>query len=296
MATAKKTTPAKEQKPTTALAAQGTREIANWEEEFERQAAESAKMEESTSTGAFFSLKAGVLAWDGQALENNQMACIVVDSILENVTYDVAFDSDNPTPPRCFAFSRTGEGMKPHNSVFEIKQEVNDTCAGCPRNEFKTAVKADGSPGKGKACRNTRRLALIPAGKLDGNGKFTPNKKADEYASATMGFMKLPVTSVANYSAFVKQIAGSLKRPPHGVFTKIKVSPDAKNQFKVTFEALDLVPKELIPVVMGRHEEAKLSIEQPYNLEQEEAAPAKGKPAAKKAAAAPAKKAVKRKF
>lgn len=270
MATAKKTaaSPAK------------STEIINWDEELALQAGASAKMEESTSTGAMFSIKSGVLSWNDSPVENNQMAVIITDAILENVAYEAEFDIDNPAPPRCFAFGRDVIEMKPHASVFEKGQQVNDVCAGCEYNKFGTADK-----GKGKKCRNIRRLALIPAGKLDGNGKFTMEKSEDAFADATMGFMKLPVTSTTAFAAYVKTLAGAMRRPPHGVFTKIKVVPDAKSQFKVTFEPLGLVPNNLMGAVMGRHKEAVLSIEQPYNLDFEaDEAPARGKkPAAKKA-------------
>lgn len=251
--------------------------IINWEEQLAADAALSAKMEESTATGSFFGTKSGVLTWNDSPVENNQMATVIVGSILENVSYDGEFDIDNPQPPTCFAFGHDEADMKPHATVVAAGQAVHETCSGCPRNAFGTADK-----GKGKACRNIRRLAVIPAGKIDGNGKFTPVKKAEELEEAVMGFIKLPVTSVRPYSAFVKQTAAALKRPPHGIFSKIKIVPDAKSQFKVLVEPLGLVPNDLLGAVMSRKDEAALTIEQPYNLEGGDEAPARGKkPAAR---------------
>jgi hypothetical protein len=93
--------------------------------------------------------------------------------------------------------------------------------------------------------------------------------------------MKIPVTSVKGYAAFVKSVAGSLKRPPHGIFTKVSVRPDPQTQLKVLFEPLAQVPNELLPAIMKRHEEAAASIEFPYApAEEREAKPkARGKPA-----------------
>lgn len=288
----KKTTPAEDDVQTSASNESSSRELADWDLQMRADAALAAKMEESTATGQFFSIKAGVLSWNDSPLENNQMACVIVDSILENVTYDEGYDDEVRSPPRCFAFGRAKADedvvMVPHADVVARGQQCNDTCAGCPRNKFGTAEK-----GRGKACSNRRRLAVIPIGKLDANGRFTPEKHAKNVEEASMGFLKLPVMSVKNYSAFVKQLAGATGRPPYGVVTKIKVVPDPKSQFRVTFEALQEIPRDLGPAVLKRVKEAQTAIMQPYNLdgEEEEAAPARGrgntrgKPAAKKAPA-----------
>lgn len=298
MAAAKKTTA----KPTTKQDAgadaapvneSSSRELADWDEQMKADARLASKMEENTATGQFFSLKAGVLSWNDSPLVNNEMACVVVDSILENVTYDEGYDEDQRSPPVCFAFGRAkGDEekviMMPHADVVARGQQINDTCDGCERNKFGTAEK-----GRGKACSNRRRLALIPIGKLDNNGRFTPEKHAKNVEEASMGFLKLPVMSVKNWSAYVKQLSGATGRPPYGVVTKVKVIPDSKSQFRVTFEALQEIPRDLGPAVLKRVKEAQAAIMQPYNLDgEEEQAPApkgRGKPAAK--GRAPAKKA-----
>lgn len=264
--------------------------VVDWEEQMRLDAEASQKMEESTATGAFFSTKAGQLSWSDSPVENNQMAAIIIDSVLENVSYDGDYDDDAPKAPTCFAFGRLETEMAPHEAVVALGQQINDACTGCERNKFGSA-----DVGRGKACRNIRRLAIIPAGKLDGNGKFTPDKGSRAYSDSAMGFLKLNVMSVKGYSAYIKQVNGALKRPGYGVFTKIKIVPDTKSQFRITFEPLGLVPPDLMPAIKSRVDEARASIMQPYNLEFEEAPPkptsrgrqatnqrnVKGKPAAK---------------
>src|SRR5512139_1514558 len=214
-------------------------DLAEWDEELAKQAEVAAGMEESSSGGQFFSTKGGILTWQDAPLPDNQMAVIIVDSVLENVYYEQEYDIDNPSSPTCFAFGRDEKTIAPHQVVVEAGQGVSDQCDGCEMNEFGTAVR-----GRGKACRNTRRLALIPAGTL-ANNRFTMFDE-EAIASATVGFMKLPVTSVKGYATFVKQVAGTLRRPPHGIITKVRVVPDAKTQFKVLFEPMDNVPNELL--------------------------------------------------
>jgi hypothetical protein len=251
-----------------------TTALTKWDEELAKQAQVAAGMEESTATGRFFSTKGGILSWNDAAIPNNQMAVVIVDFILENVFYEGKFDANQPQGPTCFAFARNDKDLKPHQIVVDSKTAQCDTCKDCRLNEWGTS-----DVGRGKACRNTRRLALIPAGNLDANGRYTPfDDPSDALDTASLGFLKLPVTSVKGFAAFVKQIAGALKRPPHGVVAKVKVIPDVKSQFKVTFEPVQTIPNEWMTAIMKRHDEAVASIDFPYTpFEDAPPAPSKGK-------------------
>ena len=248
--------------------------VAKWDEELARQAQIAAAAEESTATGQFFSLKSGVLSFNDAPVPNNEMAVVILDSILENVYYEGKYDPDNVQGPRCFAFGRDEKTMEPHKIVVESGNSMagaSGQCAGCEMNEWGSA-----DTGRGKACRNSRRLGMIAAGTLE-NGKF---KQFDDemFETAAITFMKLPVTSVKGYAAFVKQIAGALKRPPHAIFTKVSVRPDPSSQFKVVFEPLAQVPDDLLGTIMKRHEEAQAVIEFPYTpFNEEEQKPARGR-------------------
>lgn len=270
-----------------ARATSKTTAVAKWDEELARQAELAAGMENSTATGQFFGLKSGVLSFNDAPLPNNEMAVIVLDAVLENVYYEGKYDPDSPQSPMCFAFGRDEKTMAPHKIVVEASKQqcgASGLCSGCEMNEFGTA-----EVGRGKACRNTRRLAMIPAGTLE-NGKFKPFTDEEHFESASIAFMKLPVTSVKGYAAYVKQVAGALKRPPHAIFTKVKVVPDPKSQFKVTFEPLSQVPDDLLGAVMQRHEEAKSVIDFPYTpFEEEEAPPPRRGAKAAKPASKPAR-------
>ena len=252
-------------------AAKGTTSTAvtKWEEELAKQADVASAMEANAGGGQFFSLKSGILSWQDAPLPGNQMAVIIVDGILENVFYEGEYDPDTPQGPTCFAFGREEKTIEPHELVVEAGNAQADQCHGCPMNEWGTADK-----GKGKACRNSRRLAMIPAGNFDAAGKFVMFDDADHFASTPIAVLKLPVTSVKGYAGFVKQVAGALRRPPHGIITRVKVVPDPKSQFKVLFEPIMNVPDEYMSIVMQRHEEGKSTIDFPYQPFDAEAAPA----------------------
>ena len=228
-----------------------------------------SNQEQAAIGGQFISFRGGQITVDGQAIPNNELACVVLDGIMENVYYDGAFDPENPMPPACFAFGRDEKDMKPH----EIASKPQCAqCLGCPKNEWASADK-----GRGKACRNTRRLAIIPAGSFIG-GRFQALDSATEYDDAKLWFAKLPVTSVKAYAGYVKQVANALQRPPFGVYTKIKTIPDAKTQFRVIFEVLGNVPAEIMGTILQKYTEATQEIEFPYQPMADNPAPtAKGK-------------------
>lgn len=253
--------------------------VANWDEELAKQAEVAAAVEANSGGGQFFSVKGGILQFDGAPLPGNQAAVVIVDSIIEYTYYEGDYDPDNPQSPAAYAFGRDEETIRWHEN--SIPEYAGELCKDSDINQWGSAEK-----GRGKACKNSRRLALIPAGSYNAKGDLEMFDDDEEHFRKTpIAFMKLPVTSVKGYSTFVKQVSGALRRPPHGVFTRISVVPDPKTQFKVLFEVLDKIPNELMGAVMQRHTEAQSIIEFPYApIEEAPAKPARG------GRAAPAKK------
>lgn len=286
MATAKK-----QPKPTAG------KSLATWDEELARHAQEIADNETTSGTGLkTFSTKSGVLSLDEAPMPGNQMAVIILASAYENVYYEGDYDANNPQPPVCFAQALKEVELAPHETVVERGQAQSDACEGCPMNEWGTAER-----GRGKACKNSRRLVVIPAGSYDRRGELTLIEDPDHYAGVEAAFLKVPVTSVRGYAAFVKQIAIGLRKPPFAVVTRVALVPDPKNQFAMTFEAVQpITDAALFETLLARHEEAQQTVlAAPYSLDVREAPeprgkPARGKPVAVKGkgapAAAPAKK------
>jgi hypothetical protein len=267
-------------KTTTSLKAE-SRAVVSWDQRLAEEAQAAAKLEEGVGGGQFVSARGGQLTVDGESIPGNEMAVVVLDVVLEHVYYSGDFDPETPAPPDCFAFGRTeDDDLVPHKTVSERGQAVNPTCDGCPMGEWGSAPR-----GKGKACRWTRRLALIPAGTMF-KGQFEPEDDPDHYRKAEVRYLKLPVTSVKLWAGWVKQVSGVLKRPPHGVFAKLMVRPDPKNQHRIEWEVIDNVPDALLPAIMARRDDhvAGGFTEFPYNLDASEPArPAKAaKPAARR--------------
>lgn len=260
---------------------------ANWQDEMAQAADAAADQEAGVAAGQFFSTSGGILKFNDSPLPENKMVVVILDSMIENVFYEGAYDSDNPTPPVCYAFGRSEEGLIPHEDVTQRQDTEEEGCGTCEMNEWGSA-----DTGKGKACKNQRRLAIISAGNVI-NGEAEIADEPDFYENGDLGFLKLPVTSVKAWSAYVKKLAGALKRAPFGVFTLVSLVPDEKSQFKITFQCLGMISDELMGTVFSRHNEVKQPgiIDFPYGKFEEAPEPtpttAKAKAKAKRQAKKP---------
>lgn len=97
---------------------------------------------------------------DGQT-SPGPIELIVLDFVWFMVHYPGVYNSNNPQKPDCFAIGRDKPDsglLLPHESV---KTPRHATCSGkkegCPKNQWKSAP-----TGKGKACKNQRRLIVVP--------------------------------------------------------------------------------------------------------------------------------------
>jgi hypothetical protein len=241
-----------------AIEKRGSAALANWDEELAKAAADVASKEQMP-TGSFVSLKSGVMSIGGSPIKDNKLEVVIIDHVYENTFYEGDFDPDNPQPPACYAFGRTEEELKPHE---KSSGPVHDQCQGCDNNVFGSAEK-----GKGKACKNTRRLALISADGLS----------PDSIKDGQVVYLKLPVTSTKAWSMYVKSLAAVFKRPPYGVVTEISVLPDAKSQFKVVFNRVDNIPAQLAAALMARKEKIAEEIMFPYGDPSPKEAKGRGK-------------------
>lgn len=220
----------------------------DWKAELSKYAAKTVKMEESTQTGNRISTRGGKLSYHGVNLRDNKMTVIVLAALIENAYYAHAYDPDNPSAPVCFAFSEDGENMEPHEKSHDQQSE---SCDGCPHNEWGSADR-----GKGKACKNIRRLALLAC-------EDVTAKNIEEGEIATLS---VSVTSVKGWSSYARQIAlnGSA---PWAWQTVISLErPDGKDFSNLFFEAADRKPisEKFYPAILKRVKEAEKLLEQPY--------------------------------
>ena len=241
----------------------GSRAITDYEKKLAEQAEQATGMERGAPMGRNFSFKGGQMVFDGAPVKDNEVVVIIAGAVIEKAFYEGDYDPDNPEPPVCFAFDTDPDNLAPVPE--DVADLQNDVCATCEWNRFGTADR-----GKGKACKDVRRLALIPAGHIDKKGEIQLVDDPKELAKAEFGFAKLPPTSLTPYAAFVRQVANTMKRPPHGVYAIMRCDPDSKNQFVISWEVIDLVDGKALPAIMERHEEAMKALVQPYQYPTEE--------------------------
>lgn len=227
-----------------------------------------AFVERERATTASLSISGGVLKLGDDEIEGNQLCAIILDSVFINSYYDQKWEPGQTTlPPKCFAIAVDDEDLAPHpameGSSYFVPQ--HGQCAGCAFNEYGSA-----DTGRGKACGNRRRLAIIPAGfyekRKGSRSEFDVEIITDEahYKTADMLQLTLPVTSGKEYAKYVKNAMSEFGRPPFGLVTRIYIEHGGQNQFTVKFETLDALPNEFFDIIMPRHEAARKEIMEPY--------------------------------
>lgn len=176
---------------------------------------------------------------------------VVLDFCSRNEFYPGAYDKNNPTPPACFAIGDIPLKLVPSDNSPE-KQA--DTCVECPMNAF-------GSRGDGKACKNTRLLAVLPP-------------DADD--ETDIWLLQVSPTAIKAWDGYVKDVQRMFGMPPVGVVTTVEFSDAEYAQLSFS----NPVPNENVGVHLARVDEAKqLLAEEPdvstYGQEKPKAAPAK---------------------
>lgn len=217
-----------------------------WDEKLAESAKEVASLERPALSQ--ISLRAGQMTYQKQPVPGNKLLVVIVASCFENKLFKVKFDPNKYEAPSCYALSLKGENMSPHE---DAKEKESETCDTCEQNKWGSA----GNGSKGKACKQVRRLALIPAAALkDGN-----------VATAELAVMSIPVTSARNWANYVNTIAAEHQRPPWGLLTEIRTEPDAKTQFQVKFETKGLVTDDYLPQIFKRIGPAENILLTPYD-------------------------------
>lgn len=97
----------------------------------------------------------------GGKVDGQPFDAVVLDWRWVNNYYASAYNPTDKAPPLCWAVGPEPGKLipSPHGSQVQA-----DACSKCRMNEF-------GSKGRGKACRNTLRIALVPPG---ANAETTP--------------------------------------------------------------------------------------------------------------------------
>lgn len=235
-------------------------ELVKWSEKLAAEAKDVAKLERPALSS--ISLKAGVMQLGGTPIPGNKLQAIVVGSIFQQRYYTQKWDPNNPANPDCFALSADGQGMAPHP---DSKKPQAATCTACPHNQWGSDVNG----GRGKACKTTRRLGLLPASAAsDGSA-----------AKAEIALLTIPVMSVKNWGNYVNRLSAEFRRPAWAVVTEVSTVPDVKSQFRVNFDFVRLIPEEELGALHARAGAVQDLLMTPYEPSTDAPPPKETKPA-----------------
>ena len=222
----------------------------------------------------------GTITVGGAQIPGGKFNCIVLGVCAFNAWYRGKYDPNNIEIPDCYAFAAEmgDEDMAPRP---EAEDRQSETCATCEKNELGTAEN-----GRGKACGNNLRVALITAKDAE-DGEST--------AAAELATAKFSPTNVKHWKAYVDMLADDEGLPPWAVITEISAHHDDKTQIRLEFKLVEKIEDDdVLTELEKRAEPEKMQKLLQVAFTKPIAQTAKGKTAIGKSAKFAGKKAAKR--
>lgn len=142
---------------------------------------------------------------DGQK-SPGPLECIILDFAWFMVHYPGVYNSNNPQQPNCFAAGREkpeGGELAPAASV---EKPQGENCRDCDKNQWGSATS-----GRGKACKNQRRLILVPPDFDENTEPMT---------------MYVSPGGLKNFDKYVSRLNNEQGALPVQVITAISFDPD----------------------------------------------------------------------
>jgi hypothetical protein len=138
-----------------------------------------------------------------------EVVIVKASTVISKTWYEKGYVEGSIEAPDCLS----SNGVTP--DVSAPKKQAT-TCALCPRNAWGSQIKQDGSAGKGKACSDTKRLAVVPL----------PDIQNDLLGGPML--LRVPAASLQDVAAYGAGVA-KMGYPYYGVGTRIGF--DAKEAF-----------------------------------------------------------------
>jgi len=213
-----------------------------------------------TVGGDFLSIRGGMFSLGDDTL-GTQICVVITDAVMENTYYTGKYQEGVQNAPKCYAFGREEKEMGPHITMadhprFFVPQAAG--CAGCQHNVWGSAEQ-----GKGKRCQNRWRLAVIPGGIYGPQGLQLFNDP-NHFQTEDILSLKVPVTSGTNWKKYVASVRQAVSRPTFGVYTRMHLTPDKKDQYHLNFEMVDLLPNDLMLPIVNRAQNSEDTLVRGY--------------------------------
>jgi len=170
---------------------------------------------------------------DGQVLQA-PIDMIILDHISKNLFYEGEWDPKNPEGPVCWAINRVVGDLAPSKNAPAIQSR--NGCKGCVMNEW-------GSSGDGKACKNTRALAVLLPNVGEGTDLYTLN---------------VSPTAIKSFDGYVNMVLKMFNSSPIKVITEVMFHPEKRWAYPLFG---DPRPNEHYAEHFGRRDEARAMLE-----------------------------------
>ena len=168
--------------------AKTTKEVLSIQEKLKQELA-GLKERVDPPTGFTISTKGKTFTLPDGSQNDGPMSCIILDWVTANIYFAGIYNPNDIKPPVCFSISTIPAAMVPSKKSPK-KQHAN--CKECPKNEYGSGT------GKGKACKNSRRLLIVPA-------------NADE--NTQLWIINVSPTGLKHYDKYVNSLADIGKHP-----------------------------------------------------------------------------------
>ena len=182
-------------------------------QDYERQLmeeAEAIKQTLSQPTANKISTRGKMFTLPDGTTNPGPMQCVILDWISFNSFYEGVYDQANPASPVCWAIDRVVENLKPSEACPKPQFEQ---CAGCPQDQYGSGQ------GKGKACKNTRRLIIAPV---------------DATLETPLMTLEVSPSAIRVFDTYVRLIQRTMSTLPIRVITSIGFDP-TKSYPSLTF-------------------------------------------------------------
>lgn len=162
------------------------------------------------------SLKGKKFTLPGGSSSEGPLTCIVVDFAWMNALYEGVYNAQNFKPPVCTSIHKQLKAMVPDPKG--PKPQKTTTCEACPMNQWGSDPKG----GKGKACKNTARLMVVPS---------KPNIEMQPWV------LDVPPTSMTAFNNYINLLTANGVIPAQ-VLTEMSFDPSVDYP-KVNFRMLE---------------------------------------------------------
>lgn len=200
--------------------------------------------------GNFISIRGKNFSFQGTALPE-PLKVVVINYAFENAFYDTEYDPENPAPPACFSIGMAEDTLKPHESS---PKPQSATCAECPHNEWGSAEK-----GRGKACKNNRRLLVLNADVKDFDSDYVEKSE--------VAMMRIPPTSVKHFKGHLKKITDGIKLPIWATVTALTFDEEAATPVVIPQLSEELSgDRPLLEAIKEKRDNTAEQLLQPYDV------------------------------